>query len=242
MGAIRVEAYISRKVAQIEKLASASGAAGKPGGESPAAVENKTGITVTWYVSSGSKVLEPREAHVAQLAERADSIRAIAAALPAELHAPIAAGDTLVAYVWTLDASSAGTAPDQVIVERRPAFIVQFKDVPGVSPDELTPALVRLAASPQGRRVVVMARGRADEISRTAPEWDVIRDLRQDAVRADAKVIERGTARIQPLEDLPPGDYAVVIRPPRKKLAGATVLSVNGEGRLFATAWTFTIK
>jgi hypothetical protein len=101
---------------------------------------------------------------------------------------------------------------------------------------------VRLTAAPSGVRLIAMARGRADEVSRMTPEWDVMRELRQDLIRANLEAVDRGISRLQPVEDLEPGEYAVVVRPPRKRLAGATVLSREGEGRLFATAWPFKIN
>ena len=172
------------------------------------------------------------------MSDRGDSVRAIAAVLPTELHAPMDAGPTQVAYVWVLDAATAPTA----IEERRPVFLVDFKKTAGVHPDDLLPALVRLAPAPSGRRVVGMVRGRADEIARTTAEWDVMRDFRQETVKAEVKIVEPGAARITPAADLPPGEYAVVIRPPRKRLIGAVVLSEAGEGRLFRTAWSFVIR
>jgi hypothetical protein len=237
-GAIRVEAYISRKVSAIDTLAATASAAAKPAGPPGSPAASKTGMTVAWHADSGTTWLESSDARLAQLSERGDSVRAIAAVLPAEFLPPIDAGATQVAYVWAIEAA----AVEKVVEEKRPVFIVQYKDVPGVSPDDLAPALVRLTASPAGHRVVAMARGRADEVSRTTPEWDVVRDLRQDVVRSTVQVVERGTARLQPNDDLAPGEYAVVIRPARKRLAGATVLSTTGEGRLFATAWAFTVK
>jgi len=172
------------------------------------------------------------------MSDRGDSVRAIAAVLPAELHAPMDAGPTPVVYVWVLDAAVAPTP----IEERRPVFLVDFKKTAGVQPDDLMPALVRLAPSPSGRHVVGMVRGRADEIARTTAEWDVMRDFRQETVKAEVKIIEPGAARITPAADLPPGEYAVVIRPPRKRLIGSVVLSEAGEGRLFRTAWSFVIR
>jgi hypothetical protein len=239
-GGLRVEAYISKKVSAIETLApgAATPAATAPPGAPGSADAARVGVTVSQYREDGSVWLAPSDARVSQLSERGDSVRAIAALLPAEPRPPIDAGRTEVAYVWAVDAAGAS----RVIDEPRPVFIVQFKDIPGVSPDGLAPAIVRLTAAASGQRVVAMARGRADEIGRTAAEWDVVGDLRQDAVRSTVQAVERGTARIQPADALTPGEYAVVVRPARRRLAGATVLSMAGEGLLFGTAWGFTVK
>jgi hypothetical protein len=62
-------------------------------------------------------------------------------------------------------------------------------------------------------------------------------------VKAKVEVIEPGAARIQPSADLPPGEYAVAVRfTGNRKLAGSSVLSTSGAGRLFGAVWTFSIK
>jgi hypothetical protein len=238
-GALRIDAYISRKVSKVEKLDTGAGAATPPAGvASTGPPADATGIAVAWQLADGATWLTSTEAKVAQLAQRPNTLKAMAAELPAELHAPIAAGSSQVSYVWTIPAD----AVTRTVDEKRPAFLIDVKGVPKLNPDDLTPALVRLTAAPSGVRLVAMARGRADEISRTTPEWEVMRDLRQDVVRATVEVLERGLARLQPVADLEPGDYAVVVRPPRTRLAGATVLSRDGEGRLFSAVWAFAVR
>jgi hypothetical protein len=240
-GAIRVEAYISRKVATPEKPGASPASPAAPAGAKPVASgppPDPSGVTVAWAAGNQATWLAPRAARVGQLSDRGDTVRAMAAILPPELHAPMDAGPTQVAYVWALDDFAATTA----IEDRRPVFVVDFKNVAGVRRDDLVPALVRLAPAAGGRRVVGMVRGRADEVARTTAEWDVMRDFRQDAIKADVKIVEPGAARITPAVDLAPGEYAIVIRPPRKRLTGAVVLSEAGEGRLFRTAWVFAVK
>ena len=86
-------------------------------------------------------------------------------------------------------------------------------------------------------------RGRADEAARPGAEWDLTREWKQDVVRSVVEPVGRGAAKIQPVADLPPGEYAVVLRLlERKKLPGATVLSQSGEGRLFGTVWAFSVR
>ena len=242
MGAVRVEAFISRKVASVEKPGAASAASTPPSGAKPPAStgppRDASGITVAWAADNQATWLSSRLARVGQLSDRSDSVRAIAAALPGELHAPMDAGPTQVAYVWVLDEAAAPASIDQ----RRPVFVVDFKQTAGVPPDDLMPALVRLVPDAKGRRVVGMVRGRADEIARTTAGWEVMRDFRQETVKAEVTIVEPGAARITPAADLLPGEYAVVVRPPRKRLTGAIVLSEAGEGRLFRTAWPFAIR
>ncbi|HKV99412.1 MAG TPA: SH3 domain-containing protein [Vicinamibacterales bacterium] len=155
---------------------------------------------------------------------------------------PHAAKATHDAQTWTWIVE--GSAADRVLDVRRPAFVVMFKDVPGVSPDDLAPALIRLTPSASGGRQVAIARGSADLASRTASDWDLSKDLKQDVVRSESQLLERGAVKIHPAGDLPAGQYAVVLRPSagKKKLAGADVLSTSGAGRAFALAWDFAIK
>jgi hypothetical protein len=243
-GAIRVEAYISKKVAAIDGSNTpgvAPAASGVAPGAKPAVVgppPEPTGISVAWAAENQATFLTSRLARLGQLSDRGDSVRAIASVLPTELHAPMDAGSTQVAYVWVLDESAAATP----IAERRPVFLIDFKRAVDVPTDDLVPALVRLAPTASGRRVVGMVRGRADEVARTAAEWDVMRDFRQETIKAEVKIVEPGAARLTPAGDLAPGEYAVVVRPPRKRLIGAVVLSDAGEGRLFRTAWVFAVK
>ena len=246
MGSIRVEAYISRKVSAIQKRAPEP-LAPAPVESTPVVatgppVDSQSGMTVLWLSVGASTWVPYKEGAVAQIAERGDSVRAIASVLPPDLHAPIAAGPSQVTYVWTLDAPATGATLGPLIEDRRPAFIVNTKDVKGVSAEGLSPAIVRLSAAPSGRRVVALVRGRADEIARTTPEWDFFRDFRQDAIKSLVQVLEPGSTKVQPVEDLVPGEYAIVIRPPRKRFAGATVLSKAAEGVLFVSAWPFTVR
>jgi hypothetical protein len=143
-------------------------------------------------------------------------------------------------WTWTVE----GGAADRVLDARRPSFVVMFKDVPGVSPDDLAPVLIRLSLSASGGRQVATARGGADLASRAASDWDLSKDLKQDVVRSESQPLERGAVKIRPAADLPAGQYAIVLRPSsgKKRLAGADVLSSSGAGRAFALAWDFAIK
>ena len=118
---------------------------------------------------------------------------------------------------------------------------MQFKDVPGASPETLAPALVRLATGSPAR-VVAAIRGRADLVSQGDSDWDVTKDLAQDVVKTNAEPLDRGVVKLTPVSDLTPGQYAIVLRPvAKRKLAGADVLSSSGDGRVFGLVWDFAI-
>lgn len=241
MGSVRVEAYLSKKVATL--VGPLSGATPPKPAAAPAAPvtpTSKDGMSVAMQEGGASVWLTPGSAELVRIAERGDSLRAVAAAMPVgQPMAPPPAGSGQITYVWTVGAG----APARVLSESRPGFVVQFKDVPGVSPDDFSPAIVQLVGTPAGSRVLAAVRGRADHASRLALDWDVAKDLKQEAVRATVEILERGVARIQPASPLTRGDYAIVLRPTgSKKFAGASVLSPTGEGRVFGVVWSFTIR
>jgi len=212
VGSIRIEAYISKKVAALTSAPGAPAAAvaaPTPAATSAGVVD---GMSVAVDLSGTSTWVTPHPAKVSH------------------------DGQT---WAWVVD----GSAADRVIDDRRPSFVVVFKDVPGVSPDDLAPVLVRLTPAPSGGRLVAAARGSADLGSRAAADWDLSKDLKQDVVRSESQLLERGAVKIHPAADLPAGQYAVVLRPSsKKKLAGADMLSSSGAGRAFALAWDFAIR
>jgi hypothetical protein len=90
---------------------------------------------------------------------------------------------------------------------------------------------------------VATIRSRGDRATDREMSWNVTHDLKQNVQRVTRETIERGAVRIQPAADLPPGEYAIVLRPRDGwRLAGASVLSAAGEGRLFHWIWDFSIR
>jgi SH3 domain-containing protein len=249
MGSIRVEAFLSKKVATLVGPASVpTGASGAKSATTAAAPvppavmtpTSRDGMSVAVQEGGASGWLTPGSADLSRTAERGASLRAIAAVMPlGQPVAPPPAGSGQMTYVWTV---SDAVSP-RVLTESRPGFVVQFKDVPGVSPDDFSPAIVQLVTTPGGSRIVAAVRGRADQASRLALDWDVTRELKQEAVRTSVELVERGVVRIQPAAALAPGHYAVVLRPNgSKKFSGASVLSPTAEGRVFGVVWAFTVK
>ena len=199
---------------------------------------SRDGVSVALQADNGATFLGAATARVSRMLERLDTIPEFARSVADEGSGAAATGSTPVTYVWSIDA---GASRD--IDTPRPTFAIQFKDIPGVSPDDVIPVIVRLSPTASNGRFVGAARGRADEAARPGAEWDLTREWKQDVVRSTIEMIGRGAARIQPAADLQPGEYAIVLRMlERKKLPGATVLSQTGEGRLFGSAWAFTVK
>ena len=199
---------------------------------------SRDGMGVAYQSAGGATFLPSSSARVSRMLERLDSIPEFAKTVAGEGSGTAASGSTPITYVWTIDPTVR-----RMVDEVRPTFAVQYKDIPGVSPDDLIPVIVRLPLTGSNGRFVGAARGRADEAARPGAEWDLTREWKQDVVRSTVEEIGRGAARIKPSSDLAPGDYAVVLRlRERKKLPGATVLSQAGEGRLFAAVWAFTVR
>ncbi|HYN07774.1 MAG TPA: SH3 domain-containing protein [Vicinamibacterales bacterium] len=199
---------------------------------------SRDGMGVAYQSAGGATFLPSSSARVSRMLERLDSIPEFAKTVAGDGSGIAASGSTPITYVWTID-----PAAPRMVDELRPTFAVQYKDIPGVSPDDVIPVIVRLSSTASNGRFVGAARGRADEAARPGAEWDLTREWKQDVVRSTVEVMGRGAARIQPSSDLAPGDYAVVLRlTERKKLPGATVLSQAGEGRLFAAVWAFTVR
>jgi len=246
MGGMRAKAYISKKVAKpVPPVAGSvpvpvgSVTTGPPPDEAkPAAPAGGDGMSVVVQTAAGgSSWLLPHHAHVAPAADgRIDSLAALASAAAAPASAGRAASSV---WIWRVDGGSSG----QVIEDRRPKFVVLYRDIPGLSPDDLAPAIVRLAVAGESSRIVAAARGRSDETTRADADWDLGKELKQDAIKVNVEPSERGAVVVSPAADLAPGEYAVVLRPASKKmLSGATVLSDAGEGRVFGVVFDFTIR
>jgi len=237
MGEIRLEAYISKKVAKLEAAAPGSAPAATPKVE---AVPVRDGMSVALLVDQDLKWLQPAAARVIQIGDKVDSIARSGSQIPAgDAMPPGATGGSAVTYVWVAD----GGAAARVIDTKRPSFYVGFKEVPGFGADDLSPMIVRLAPAGSGVRAVAAVRGRADQSSRAEADWDVMKDLKQDVVKTEVDPAERGVVKLTPVADLAPGQYAVVLRPAaKKKLSGTNVLRTSGEARLFGVLWDFTIK
>lgn len=246
LGPIRIEAYISSKVATI--VSPIGPAERKPTDTSPSTATptalpepagTRDGMSVAVVRGNTMTFLDSSEARLRIAPAKSDSFRALAASLPKE-DSPVAGkGIDPVIYAWTVD----GAASETVVAEKRPPLLVMYKSARELAPADLTPMIVKLTPSISSVRIIGFVRGRADQASRTVADWDVIKDLKQDIIRATVALPEPGAAQITPAADLEPGEYAVVLRPNgTKKLSGAGVLAIGPESRLFTAAWTFSIK
>jgi hypothetical protein len=247
LGGARLEAFVSKKVAALVSAPApppvpADGpiSIGPPRPPAPVLpVTTRDGMSVSVQLANGTTDLTPEAARFQMIESNGETIAALAPLVPEKEGFETPAPDAEVAFVWTV----AGTSAARAIDSRRPTFFVLFKEVPGVRPEDLRPVLLKLTPTPTNQRVVALVRARADQPRQTEPAWNVNKDLRQDVVKAKIEVIEPGAARVQPSADLPPGEYAIAVRySGNRRLAGSSVLSTSGAGRVFGAAWTFSIK
>ncbi len=146
----------------------------------------------------------------------------------------------IVTWTWLLPTSAIG-----VSTSARPVVTVIYTDLLGLSSADVSPVLVRLMPIGTGWRLVATARGRADEPVREEADWSVGRTLAEVAgVQSEGG---GGLMKIRLARALPPGDYAVILRPVTSRaLAGERVFAGSalaaGEGIVFGAAWPFHVR
>jgi hypothetical protein len=196
-------------------------------------------MSVSVQLATGTTDLTPEAAHFQVLEAKGETIASLAPLVPEKESVETPAPDAQVAFVWTV----AGASAVREIDSPRPTFFVLFKEVPGVRPEDLTAVLLKLTPTPTNQRVVALVRARADQQRQTEPAWNVNKDLRQDIVKAKIETVEPGAVRVRPNADLQPGEYAIAVRfSGNHRLAGSSVLSTSGAGRVFGAVWTFAVK
>ena len=237
VGAVRFEAYVSKRVVALDK-GGTDAAATAAKADPPVAA--RFGMSATFESNYATEPMTPTVAKVVQLAARADTARAAATAMPLGVGAPLPGSPTaLITYVWVVE----GAANSREMTERRPTLVVKYDAAPGISPDDFTPAIVRLVGTPSGARVMSAMRARVDQSKRSVLDWDVARELKQEVVKSTVELADRGIASVRPDADLENGSYAVVMRPSgNKKFSGASVLSPTKDGRVFGICWVFSVK
>lgn len=240
LGGMRIEAYISKKVAAVvTPVGPASAKAAEVVAPLPEPAGTRDGMSVGIVRGNTMTFLDSSDAKLRIVPAKTDSLRALAAALPKEDEPFDRDAPTPMVYAWAVDGATSG----MTVAEKRPALIVMFKSPKGLNAAEITPLLVKLTPTISGARLIALIKARADQAARTAADWDVAKDLKQDVVRTTVELPEPGAAQLTPMADLAPGEYAVVFRPNgKKKLSGAAVLAIGPETTLFTAAWTFSVK
>ncbi len=140
-------------------------------------------------------------------------------------------------YVYALP----GRASKNIASSTQPSFDLQFGDVVGVDPDLFEPALIKIHPTPNNWRLVGAQKSKA-KYFQSADK--VTYNFIEQPISADAVKIGRGQYSIKPKEPLPPGEYAIVMRPISKeyKLSYKDITYKIGEGSLVYSAWDFAVQ
>jgi hypothetical protein len=145
-----------------------------------------------------------------------------------------------VTYVWGVP----NPASANVLQTVSPSFLLDISRVIGVKVEDYAPAIVKLTPAQNTCRIVGATQGKADASSSPAADWQIYSHFLEERVPANAEKLGPGKYRVSAAAELPPGEYAVVLRPvtKEKKFAGGDVGRAQGDGLMFDAAWTFQIS
>jgi hypothetical protein len=147
----------------------------------------------------------------------------------------------LVTWSWTIPKLAVANIP--TISARQPTLFAAYGNVSGLQPTAFAPVLVRLTPISDGALLVATAAGRADAPRRDVADWTIARDLKYDIVATTPLGGNTGMIKIRPAAALPPGLYAVVLRPLfLTGYAGGRVFGDVGEGLAFGQVWAFQVR
>ncbi|PYT65187.1 MAG: hypothetical protein DMG39_29960 [Acidobacteria bacterium] len=143
-------------------------------------------------------------------------------------------------YAWALPGATSSSS-----VGAASSFQVTYAGVPGVNPDDYEPHIVKLAITKeQGWRLAGAAKAAEEMAQSTSPTWAVYSSFIEDTVPAQTKKAAPGDVTVTPNSPLAAGEYAVVLRPvaKSKKFAGTDLINGQGEGFVFNSVSSFTVK
>lgn len=144
-----------------------------------------------------------------------------------------------VTYVWALPGPTSSNT-----VGSSPAFEVTFTEIPGINESEYEPAIVKLTPTTNNWRLVGASQGKADSMQDASANWQIYSGYVEEKVPAKANQLGTGHVQISPAAPLAAGQYGVVLRPRNKskRFAGADVAKDQGEGMIFDSVFSFTVK
>jgi hypothetical protein len=144
-----------------------------------------------------------------------------------------------VTYVWGVPTP----ASSNVLQTVSPAFSVDYSRAIGVQLDDYEPAIVKLTPAQNTCRIVGATQGKEDAQSSPAADWQIYSHFLEERVATKNEKLEPGKFKVAPMSLLPPGEYAVVLRPTSKakNFSGGDVARAQGDGLMFDAVWTFQI-
>ncbi|HSG65601.1 MAG TPA: hypothetical protein VLD39_11400, partial [Gammaproteobacteria bacterium] len=158
-----------------------------------------------------------------------------ALAVASEIGGWFRSDDPTVTAVWALTGTSAPRTLSGAI-----ELMVDFNDIPGVNPDLYRPIVTRLVPTHDNFRLVGAARTKVSDLDKGVPTEQII----EEPVAAEITPLGRGHFRIALPDDLPPAEYALVLRPTiegrqRKREPASSLGELLGAGvhNLLYAAW-----
>ena len=141
-------------------------------------------------------------------------------------------------YVWALPSPKSAT----IAPSNTPSFDINYAGIPGVNADEFEPAIVKLVSTQNNWRLVGANEAKQDTAQ--GMNWEVYSSFVEQRVPAQVQKNESGKAHVSPSAALAAGEYGIVLRPVNKskKFTGSDISQNQGEGVLFNSVWSFSVK
>ena len=141
-------------------------------------------------------------------------------------------------YVWALPSPKSAT----IAPSNTPSFDINYAGIPGVNADEFEPAIVKLVSTQNNWRLVGANEAKQDTAQ--GMNWEVYSSFVEQRVPAQVQKSESGKAHVSPSAALAAGEYGIVLRPVNKskKFSGSDISQNQGEGVLFNSVWSFSVK
>jgi len=145
-----------------------------------------------------------------------------------------------VTDVWAVPGSKSETT----IHNAQPAFEVHYDNIAGINPEDYEPVLLKLESTPNNFRLVGATEAKQDELQSSTADWGIYSSFVEERIPAQATKAAPGNYQLQAGSALPPGEYAVALRPINKdkKFSGTSMTQNTGDGLCFNSLWSFEVQ
>ncbi|HEX2853072.1 MAG TPA: hypothetical protein VHO24_07535 [Opitutaceae bacterium] len=145
--------------------------------------------------------------------------------------------EVTLTYVCAMD----GPQSENTLAADAARFEINFADVTGADPNDFQPVLLKISPTPKNWRLVGAIKAKKSEYAdpSQASAFSVV----EERIPVTAKKLGRGHVEIKSTNPLPPGEYAVVLRPvdTGKKIILQELETEQGEGAVLRTVWDFSV-
>ena len=145
-----------------------------------------------------------------------------------------------VTDVWAVP----GPKSETMIHNAQPAFEVHYDNIPGINADEYEPVLLKLESTTNNFRLVGATEAKQDALQSSTADWGIYSSFVEERIPAQATKAASGSYQLQAGSALPPGEYAVALRPinKEKKFSGTSMTQNTGDGLFFNSVWSFEVQ